>query len=552
MTLIQIHLLMLALGLLACLFVAGSAKTKKSKQGTTGKSSKPWGLALLAGIIVAASPLSRFWRSSADMLELLTQSLLVAAIGLLALLLFALLRRPKRRATRESGKQQNKELLPAVAGVASLAPIVIDAERRDHTSIETNQADELNAHSSSVTVDKSKPTNTEASISVAEELHIADVADDLKSADAVNVAENLNNSDAVNELQMPDALDVQEGLNGTHVDTAKEGLNLQNSVNMSDTLNLVEHELPDIQNSAFSMETDEQQEEFDLSDTEEIYSQLREQRTEIELPDVNDWTADISTDDDIILDENLLLKDDLPNIEATNANSDTSVIRLSALEQEQIEDAEMIEVDDDTQDQSLQFESDLTGDYARPMASIQEATPDTLNEALLLAKQSATELHQQVEELESGLAQLGAMQTSISEEQTANQTLQAESNKEKDKLIDAEDKARNAAEAVIAVQSHLIEKSKKQHEVINTLLHQERLRFAAQQAEVERTREIARKATNLARKAANAQIAIKEVARREQAARVKSQEAMRKAVLIARNAISALAKEEQKRGITRH
>ncbi len=531
MTLIQIHLLMLALGLLACLFVAGSAKTKKSKRGRAGTSSKPWGLALLAGIIVAASPLSRFWRSSADMLELLTQSLLVAAIGLLALLLFALLRRPKRGANRESGTQKTKELLPAVAGVASLAPIVIDAERRDHTSIQANQMDGLNAHSSSVTVDKSKPTDRQETASIAAEQHVAD---------------------SVEGLPMSDDVAVHEGLNGTNADTVNEDLNPQDSVNMSDTLNLVEHELPDIQNNAFSQGTDEQQEEFDLSDTEEIYSQLREQRTEIDLPDVNDWTADVSTDDDIILDENLLLKDDLPNIDPTNANSDTSVIRLSALEQEQIEDAEMIEVDDDTHDQSWQFESELTGDYARPMAAIQNTTPDTLDEALLLAKQSATELHQQVEELESGLAQLGAMQTSISEEQTANQTLQAESNKEKDKLIDAEDKARNAAEAVIAVQSHLIEKSKRQHEVINTLLHQERLRFAAQQAEIERTREIARKATNLARKAANAQIAIKEVARREQAARVKSQEAMRKAVLIARNAISALAKEEQKRGITRH
>jgi len=70
--------------------------------------------------------------------------------------------------------------------------------------------------------------------------------------------------------------------------------------------------------------------------------------------------------------------------------------------------------------------------------------------------------------------------------------------------------------------------------------------------EVERSRKMARSAALLARKAAVAQQEIRSVAKREQTARLKSEESTRKAVNIARNAINALAEEERKRGLTQH
>ena len=81
MTTVQVHLLMAGLGLLAILLLAGVFREPRLH-----KQRKPW-LSILAGVAIAASPLSRFWRNTFSGSDLLTQSLLVSAICLLALLL---------------------------------------------------------------------------------------------------------------------------------------------------------------------------------------------------------------------------------------------------------------------------------------------------------------------------------------------------------------------------------------------------------------------------------------------------------------------------------
>lgn len=130
MTTVQVHLLMGGFGLLAILLLAGIFRKPRLYN-----SRKPW-LSILAGIAIAASPLSRFWRNTFSGSDLLTQSLLVSAICLLALLLLSLLLVPLRvlRRNRIKVDSKQKSVDTNEAEIAQdqtrggLSPIMIDAD----------------------------------------------------------------------------------------------------------------------------------------------------------------------------------------------------------------------------------------------------------------------------------------------------------------------------------------------------------------------------------------------------------------------------------------
>lgn len=511
MTTLQVHLLMLGLGLIAYLFLAGLLNKRKS-QSTRRR--RQWWLGAIAGIVVAASPLSRFWREPNDGMELMTQSLLVAAIGLLALLLFALLRYPLRALRNNKRQDDRNHATHSQQASAELTnntkPIVINADKSGLTaaSTQTTQSD-----STDVTIDRSKqPTHTpEDDQANTQKLELADI-------------ESVVNMQAQGDgtLQLDDAY--------RQTSAANDNKSIRDSV---------EADLNDDNHLDFSSAPNDH-ESLDLSETEELFAEIRQQKTTVDLPgedELRQAKADATIDE---LDfDTQLIQDDQKSSGAMNKLIGSHEI---------IEEAEVMELDE----VSLDFGNDLTGEYAHPIkATPSIPIPETLDDAIIAAKATALSLQAQVTNLEQSIVELDDLRDSTidaSNEAAAFNAEQQESQlKQKDALLQSEDEARIAAESVIAAQRALIDQAKRQQAVVNSLLDDERQRMALLQLEVERSRKMARTAANLARRAAIAQQETRDFAKREQTARLKSQESTRKAVSIARNAISALAAEERKR-----
>lgn len=125
MTTPQVFLIMLGLGLLAYVLITGfrSSRTSISRQHR-----RRWWLGAIAGTAVALSPLSQFWRKPFSSIDLLTQSLLISAVSLLALLLFALLLTPYRALCRFFRKKRQSVEHVLTRNNEGLTPIAIDAE----------------------------------------------------------------------------------------------------------------------------------------------------------------------------------------------------------------------------------------------------------------------------------------------------------------------------------------------------------------------------------------------------------------------------------------
>jgi len=125
MTTPQVFLIMLGLGLLAYVLITGfrSSRTAISRQHR-----RRWWLGVIAGTAVALSPLSQFWRKPFNSIDLLTQSLLISAVSLLALLLFALLLTPFKALTRFFRKRRQSVEHMLTRNDEGLSPIPIDAE----------------------------------------------------------------------------------------------------------------------------------------------------------------------------------------------------------------------------------------------------------------------------------------------------------------------------------------------------------------------------------------------------------------------------------------
>jgi len=236
----------------------------------------------------------------------------------------------------------------------------------------------------------------------------------------------------------------------------------------------------------------------------------------------------------------------------------------TSVEAAAIEDAEVV-----AEESVSDFRNDITGDYNSPShgSSMQGITadqisgadeelnvdmpaiPETLQDALKVSKDSTEKLQTKIDTLDTNLRQLTEFQTNSAQlaEARAQEMLER-----KQALVQSQDETQAAAESVIEVQTALLKRARRQHELVALKLEKERKELAAQRVEILRTRAVAQKAALLARKASLAQQATRDIAKREQSARLASQEKARKAVLIARNAISALAEEERKRGLTRH
>jgi hypothetical protein len=112
MTLLQIHLLMLALGVVAALVISGSKifKHPDADANFTAENTQQPLIGFLAFLVVAASPLIRFSNDVLTHVELLKQSLVMSGIGLLALLLFVLLQKPSSNKRQENTNQKLQPL----------------------------------------------------------------------------------------------------------------------------------------------------------------------------------------------------------------------------------------------------------------------------------------------------------------------------------------------------------------------------------------------------------------------------------------------------------
>ena len=435
MTILQIHLLMAVLGGLVCVVLAG-----RFPLGSQAHAPR-WTLGLIAGVTVAITPLSRFWREHEFTADLLAQSLLLAAISVLAFLLLLILRKPPVIAALE----------PALDATGEQIEAVLEGVTTPDDAIHTT------------------PPVPDLPVIV---------IDATKSRQSIPAIMSL----ATQSKQDSQPLDVQA-------------------------------------------------DELNLEETEVLFAQLREQSLDVELPDSEEWTsvrADMQTelgdlDDSVVLDER-----DFPLVEADTLAEDISDADFT----EQVENSPA---------------------PAKPEQVVKIIpTPATLDGALKSAKQSAVKLHNDVLDLESGLLKITEHRSADELELDSDQLYLARLAMRHELILKAETSTREAAEAIITAQRELITKTSQRQTLATALLSRERKRLAAQKLEITRSRQMARDATLLARKAATAQQAIRDIARREQEARVRSQESTRKAVDIARNAINALAAEERKKSGIRH
>ncbi len=630
MTILQVHLIMLGLGVIAYLFLAGLFSNRKSH---SKRLRRQWWMGAIAAIAVIASPLTRFWREPASGIDLLTQSLMVSAIILLALLLFALLSYPFRKlfggrrkteAHTDSGFIQPVQHSPALAKNDS-TPIVIDANQTNASHVE-HKHETVRPASAEVTIDRSMPnanndtaaTNHHedavkannkqdvasghnetiqafADADRAPDIHLnPDDIDDLRTSKPMHNAINAEETELEIELLDDNSRDTVKVADETHISLHEDQFNTRelnpteiesvvpmqskhdatqrldekfsrsiaandNSKGGLDTLRKSDESTLQISDAAIPAQEDK----LDLSESEQLFAEIRQQSNELQLPpeeELRQAKAN-SAIDELDLDTQLI-QDDKQRADAKSASIET----------DSIEEAEVVELDSE----ALHFGNDLTGEYAHPSASAsdigstqttaraasignqtqQAVVPETLDDAIIAAKASAVSLQAQVSDLENSITELDDLRDATMDATIDAAQVTAEHNhmliKQKDTLLKSEDAARKAAESVIAAQSALIDRARRQQALVNRMLDDERKRLGQLKQEVVRSRKMARSAAHLARRAAIAQQQSRDVAKREQMARLKSQESTRKAVTIARNAISALAAEERKRGITRH
>lgn len=633
MTILQVHLIMLGLGVIAYLFLAGLFSNRKSH---SKRLRRQWWMGAIAAIAVIASPLTRFWREPASGIDLLTQSLLVSAIVLLALLLFALLSYPLRKlfsgrnkteAYSETEFVQPAQTSHAVAKNDS-TPIVIDANKTNASEFAHNP-ETVRPASAEVTIDRSLPdvnnktaaTNINADADIVKANNKQNVAsghnetiqafadadrttdvrlnpddtDDLRTSKPMHNAINAKDAELNIELLDDSTKDLGNVVDEQRFSVKEDQFNTR-ELNQSDIESVVslqsKHDATQTLDEKFSQsiaandnskggldtlrESDEntlqksnaaipaREDNLDLSESEQLFAEIRQQSNEVQLPpeeELRQAKAN-SAIDELDLDTQVI-HDDKHRVDTIAAS----------MEADSIEEAEVVELDSE----ALHFGNDLTGEYAHPSASnsasgstqadthnaasigeqTQEAVvPETLDDAIIAAKATAVSLQAQVSDLENSITELDDLRDATMDATIDAAQVTAEHNhmliKQKDTLLKSEDEARKAAESVIAAQSALIDRAKRQQALVNRMLNEERKRLGQLKQEVVRSRKMARSAAHLARRAAIAQQQSRDVARREQLARLKSQESTRKAVTIARNAISALAAEERKRGTTRH
>ncbi|MBX2837092.1 MAG: hypothetical protein KTR35_09580 [Gammaproteobacteria bacterium] len=291
---------------------------------------------------------------------------------------------------------------------------------------------------------------------------------------------------------------------------------------------------------------------LDLGETERLFQEMRDDIQGVDLPDNDQWLAEASIVDDAQIDENHLADE-----------SDEPITDIA----DSIMDAEFVDEDEALDpDATLSFGDDLTGEYARPesddiaIASLQTETaeeeyplnepaiPQTLEEAMVAAKRSASELENQVVALQDGLESFNNLRDQEYMDASRTQLLQADALIQRENLLQVEAQTHHLQESVVDMQRTLLKKTARRQQLVSALLKQERRRLSIQQEEIEKARRMAKQAALAARKAASAQQTMLDVARREQQARIKAQASAKKAMEIAKNAINALNSGRQQNG----
>jgi len=516
MTTLQVHLLMLALGVVAAVCVTGSRLfTRPGSDGLkSGPTKQQKFLGLLAFLVVAASPLIRLWRTNLQDMVLLQQTLLVAAIGLLAILLYALLQPRSPNRTLSFAESDYTE--------DSVGAIHINADTtRDNITVEQDKT---------VTTDRSRAPS-----------HVADSLGATATPIDLTAAAN-------DHAQSPTE---------PHHSNLSFLANLDQLITTNQDADDNVVELPSI---------NVQEENLDLSETEELYAELRNQSEDVDLPDSEEWLEDL--DDSVNLDDTLVLADEL--IATPSASDSIDNIAEGELLVDDLEvTADLIaELEEETaieETDTLVALEDNTIELIDSSESIDQqvadnqAIPATLAESIELGKSHTAVLQNHIDELNGKLLELQRVHQYMGDEQHQAQLTSAQMIISRDELLASEAKALEAAEGVISVQRSLLTQAKEQHDHYSELLDTERARLTEFREEAARSKSMAAQAAALARKAAVTTQQIRDVAKREQEARklehearLRSQESAKKAVNIARNAISALAAEERKNAPTHH
>ncbi len=447
---------MLALGVVAGVCVTGSSLIKLPGTGRylSGSGKQQRTLGFLAFLVVAASPLIRLWRPSLTDTILLQQTFLLAAIGLLALLLYALLQRPF---ARESASYTNSDNIEQSAATTHI--------------------------------------NADANIT----------QDDIQFPNSVDFFDRqINLTEAANDQA------------SAHMATQANSSNLSYIANLNQLIacNHAKAEIADSKTDINLHAINVKEENLDLSDADKLFAELRLQSDEIELPENVEWLGDF--DGSVNLDDSLLLAAENTTTPSKEPQAIKSII-----------------------------EGELLQDKTEPAEKF-DASPATLSETLALGKSHTIALQQHIDKLNNKLNELQIIHQQFSSEQRQSQLTSAQMIINRDNLLDSEAKTLEAAENVISAQRKLLDHSKQQYLQIGQLLKIERSRLSSFRNEAARSKSMARQAATLARKAAVAHQTISDLAKREQTARLLSQESAKKAVNIARNAITALAAEERK------
>ena len=542
----EIHFLMLILGILAGMFVAGRFRRASTRRNPYNKKVRHWPIGLATMLVVALSPFSRFIPSLPFDLTLLTQSFLFSALGLFIIMLFDTIIKSFRSRDEEPRYRASADL----ANTSSVQRQSYHDDAAPSTSqpdpIQTNQSHSTQLPHDSVTVDKSAEN-----VSVIENTNIENTK--LANSNGAAEATGFKLNSTIDESAVGEA--VQSELSEKMTTAMRQADPIQDSLAEAKAELAEKAAMADVTDDINNLDsefqaTKESVQEIDLAVDAAEMDSIRNQLTEeVVLPTDNVWQETQGEFD--------LTQDVMPKEHASESNIELSADSIA------IEDAEVVA------EQSVnEFRNDITGDYDSPSYSTSAqsiaaeqtsdadefnadmpAIPETLQDALKVSKESTEKLQTKIDTLDANLRQLTELQSSTAEmaQSRAEQMLER-----KQALVQSQDETQAAAESVIEVQTALLQRARRQHELVSLKLEQERKELAAQRVEILRTRAVAQKAALLARKASQAQQATRDIAKREQSARLASQEKARKAVLIARNAISALAEEERKRGLTRH
>lgn len=429
------------------------------------------------------------------------------------------------------------------------------------TSAEPTASSEvLDAEKPFIPVDVDEATNDEVALPANQE-PITHEHDPFKSAANGNLSLVEINADlagASNDGAMDDFEDIDENFIGTGQESAKETTDVSDDEDKwrAPVTSLHERRISstddaDRGNWGDDVRTDLKEEQLDLSDSEQLFNDMRNDIQSVELPDSEQWLNDADLTDDVDLSEDTLVRDSM-DITQNNDVKDTTVETDAILEAELIDDDEAIDPD-----ATLNFGDDTSGEYAIPetagegYAAFEEdelVIPQTLDEAMVTAKQSAADLQAQVDKLEVGLASFDSLRDQQYVDASHDQLLQADSLIKRDSLLQVESETMAMQDNIMVMQRKLLRKTARRQQLVSALLKQERRRLAIQQEEIEKARRMARQAAIVARKAASAQQLIQDVAKREQTARIKAQSSAKKAMDIARNAVNALNQQNGRSG----